>query len=347
MIKFVSRLDLNGSRIDRDAGIIKGVSLIALGDARGHNKAVDQKTLETVRDCAKLYDGGLRVKFNPTTFTHGAGSLAGRIPPATISIKDGKTVGDLHLYKALPSEIKEYLFEIAEETPGNIGLSIEFSGDDETIDDNKFARCSEIYAATIVDLPAANPTGLFAAGADDSNLPKPNKPNSTEELSMDEETIKKLSTGIADGVVAGLKPVITQLFQEMPPAKKDEDKEKQEMQDAGVTDEDDEEAKKKKIADYKASQEKPVSEMSARELSSVISKTNMQFFRTTGNRPAKLSAEPDHSGADPFEARVDKHMEAGCKSRGLAINRARRDAPQEYNEWMAKKNPSVQQMTKK
>ncbi len=328
MIKFVSRLDLNGSRIDREAGIIKGVSLIALGDARGHNKAVDQKTLQTVMDCAKQYDGGLRVKFNPTTFTHGAGSLAGRIPPATISIKDGKTVGDLHLYKALPSEIKEYLYEIAEETPGNIGLSIEFSGDDETI----------------VDLPAANPTGLFAAGSDD--LTTVGKPNTNEDMSMDEETIKKLSTGIAEGVVAGLKPIIKQAFQEMPAAK-DEDKEKQEMADAGVTADDDEETKKKKIAEFKASQEKPVAEMSARELSSVITRSNMQFFTKTGNHPARISAEPDRGGTDTFETRVQKHMDAGCKSRGLAINRARRDAPQEYNEWMAKKNPNVQQMTKK
>lgn len=166
---------------------------------------------------------------------------------------------------------------------------------------------------------------------------------------MDEETIKKLSTGIAEGVVAGLKPIIKQAFQAAAPTKgEDEDDDKQEMQDAGVTDGDDEDTKKKKIAEYRANQDKPVAEMSARELSSVITRSNMQFFRTTGNRPARISAEPDHTGGgDPFETRVTKHMDAGCKSRGLAINRARRDSPKEYNEWMAKKNPSVQQMNQK
>jgi hypothetical protein len=347
MIKFISRLDLHGSRIDREAGIIKGVSLIALGEARGHGKAVDQKTLETVRDCAKQYDGGLRVKFNPTTFTHGAGSLAGRIPSESITIDGGKTVGDLHLYKALPTEIKEYLFEIAEETPGNIGLSIEFSGDDETIDNNKFARCSEIYAATIVDLPAANPTGLFAVGKEEdlTKVKNENKTKTNEELSMDEETIKKLSTAIAEQTVLALKPVLSQRFQgDAPP--KDEDKEKEEMAAAGVADGDDEETKKSKIAAYRESQ-KPVSAMTAGELSDAVTRSNMQFFRQTGNRPAKISAEPDRNEGDPFEKRVRQHMEAGAKSRGLAINRARRDAPQEYNEWMAKKHPNVQQMVKK
>src|SRR5215475_8778489 len=162
MIKFISRLDLQGSRIDRDKGIIKGVSLIALGEARGHNKQVDQRTLETVRDCAKEYGDGLRVKFNPTTFQHGVGSLLGYIPPNTLRIEDSKCVGDLHVYKSFPNDAKDYLYEIAERTPGNIGLSIEFTGDDEVIDGSNFARCDQIFAATVVDLPAANPTGLFA-----------------------------------------------------------------------------------------------------------------------------------------------------------------------------------------
>ena len=66
-----------------------------MGDARGHNKAIDQKTLESVRDCAKEYPNGLRVKFNPNTFQHGAGMLAGYIKSSTIKIEDGKTIGDM------------------------------------------------------------------------------------------------------------------------------------------------------------------------------------------------------------------------------------------------------------
>jgi hypothetical protein len=39
---------------------------------------------------------------------------------------------------------------------------LEFNGVTEEIDGQKFARCDEIFAAAVVDLPAANPTGLFS-----------------------------------------------------------------------------------------------------------------------------------------------------------------------------------------
>lgn len=337
MLKFTSRLTLLGARIDRESGVIKGVSLIALGDARGHGKGVDQKTLETVRDCATHYGEGLRVKFNPNTFTHGAGSLAGFIPPSTLRIKDGKLVGDLHVYDSFPSDAKEYLHEIAERTPGNIGLSIEFTGEDEEVKGEKFARCEEIFAATIVDLPAANPTGLFSA---EDNA------NSEKDTSMTEEQVTKLTTQLTDTLKAGFKE-IRQMFQEAPP-KKDEEKEKEEMAAAGVSDSDDEETKKTKLAAYRASLSTPVAQMSAEQLGTLIAKANMQFFRQTGGTPARPTVETDNEkGLDPFEKRVRQHLTAGAHGRGVAIMRARRDAPNEYNAWRAKQNPNVQRLQQK
>jgi hypothetical protein len=53
--------------------------------------------------------------------------------------------------------------EMAETMPGAFGLSIAFSGAPEGGDDaTRFARCTEIYSCDIVDIPAANPTGLFS-----------------------------------------------------------------------------------------------------------------------------------------------------------------------------------------
>jgi hypothetical protein len=350
MIKFTSRLNLAGSRVDRQRGVIKGVSLIALGQARGHGKGVDQKTLETVRDCAQKYGDGLRVKFNPSTFTHGAGTLAGRIPPNTIRIEDNKTVGDLHLYQHLPQDYKNYLFEIAEETPANIGLSIEFSGDDEVIEENKFARCEEIFAATIVDLPAANPTGLFS---EDSltKLKDEHKSATSEDTDMTDEDITKLATATAKATVEALTPVIQKFAEgngngngkakEHGEDGKDDDAE--EMAAAGVTDGDDAKTKAEKLAAYRNAM-KPVSAMSAAELIKVVKQGDMQFFRETGNRPVKTNAEPTRTDVDPFEKRIKQNMESGASSRGLAIARARRDAPKEYNEWMAKKHPGVQHL---
>ena len=76
--------------------------------------------------------------------------------------------------------------------------------------------------------------------------------------------------------------------------------------------------------------------MTAQELLSVVQHGNMQFFTKTGNRPARVNPEPDPTkNTDPFEARITQHMSAGAKSRGLAITRARKDAPEEYNVWTA------------
>lgn len=339
MIKFVSRLTFSGSRVDRESGVIKGVSLIALGDARGHDKQVDQKTLETVLKCAKQYKDGLRVKFNPSTFTHGAGTLCGRIPVDSMSIKDGKTIGDLHLYKHCPSEVAEFIYELAEETPGNIGLSIEFGGEDEVIDNNKFARCEEIFTAVIVDLPAANPTGLFSSEDNNRNA------NSDKDTSMKPEELTQLTTTITESIKAGFKE-IKQMFAEAPPAK-DENKEKEEMAAAGVSDTDDEETKKTKLAAYRSANAKPVGEMSATELGNVVNRQMMSFFRSTGGKPARPTVEDDKDATDPFEKRITQHLSAGARGRGIAIMRARRDAPKEYNAWRAKQNPTVQNMQRK
>src|SRR5438552_6425084 len=306
MIKFVSRLTLSGARVDREKGVIKGVSLIALGEARGHDKVVDQKTLETVRDCAKQYKDGLRVKFNPTTFTHGAGTLAGYIPAASIHVTDGKTVGDLQLYRNVPQEVREFLFELAEDTPQNIGLSIEFSGEDEEVEGNKFARCSEIFAATIVDLPAANPTGLFSVGEDNRNA------NSEKDTSMKPEELTQLTQGIVAGITAGFKQMFAEGgFPFPPPPKKertDEEKAAEEAKAAGVTEQDDEETKQTKLAAYRNAQSKPVGEMSAAELGALIDQRNMQFFRKTGGQAAKLTVEDERKSTDPFEQRVQTHL---------------------------------------
>lgn len=336
MIKFVSRLSLSGARINREAGVIKGVSLIALGDARGHNKSVDQKTLESVRDCARQYADGLRVKFNPNTFNHGDGTLAGYIPASTIQVTGNKTVGDLHLYNSLNRDMREYLFELAETTPANIGLSIEFSGDDEDIGGQRFARCSEIFAATIVDLPAANPTGLFAT----KETPTPE-----QDTFMTNEQVTQLTTSVTEAVKEGIKQAFAQPGFPFPPPPKKEEPEppappKDQTQTTPVVPTPGEGEE-----DQQPDKKKPVAEMSAAELTALISRANMQFFKQTGGKPAKPTVEREtNTGGDPFENRVAQHMQAGARGRGIAIMRARRDAPQEYNAWRAKQNPQVNKL---
>lgn len=340
MIKFVSLLNLSGTKIDRDKGIIRDVSLISLGEARGHDKRVDQKTLESVRDCAKQYTGGLRVKFNPETFSHGVGSLAGRIPVDTIRVADGKTIGDLHLYKHMPVAAKEYLLEICEETPGNIGLSIEFTGDDEEIDGNKFARCDEIFSAVVVDIPAANPTGMFSVGEFQNLTTSKDKRNPNNETDvMKPEDLKQLVE--SNEFKSALKTTLLEVLPK-PAEKTQEEKDREDAAAAGVTDKDDDKTKQQKLSAFRNGNKK-VSDMTAAEFANVVGQSNMQFFRSTGGKPAKPSEGDGTDGGTvvtKFEARVEEYT-ANCNGRrSVAINRAKQDDPAGYNEWMAAQHPN-------
>ena len=328
LTKFVSRWNLAQSRVNRDTNIISGVSLVSLGDARGHNKEADQTTLEQVRDCAKTYKGGLRVKFNPYTFNHGDGGLAAFIPPDTIRIEGDKVIGDMHVYAAFGG--KDYLYEIAERAPDNFGLSIEFNGDTEQIGDKFFARCDEIFAATVVDLPAANPTGLFAAKDEESltNIRAgiTNAQIKKTETAMTDDDIKKIVTGITEG----LKPVFEtfRMQQGTPPS--DTPPTPEELAAAGVTDEMTPEQKAVAVSEWRKKADNPLTQ-----------KDLLQFFRMTGGKPVKVSGgegvKPDEN---EFTTTVKKYVEAGM-SESKAIGRAAHDNRKGYNQWCSAGRPAL------
>ena len=56
--------------VDPNAGVIKGVSVISVGGAKGHGLMIDQTTLDQVKACSEKYAGGLKVKLN-----HGSGVM--------------------------------------------------------------------------------------------------------------------------------------------------------------------------------------------------------------------------------------------------------------------------------
>jgi viroplasmin and RNaseH domain-containing protein len=310
--KFVSRLDLSESRVDRDSNVIRGVSLVSLGEARGHNKIADKTTLQQVRDCAQKYKNGLRVRFNPTTFNHGDAGLAGYIPSKTIEVKDDKVVGDLHVYSSYPS--KDYLYEIAERAPDNFGLSIEFNGVPEEIGGQNFARCDEIFAATVVDLPAANPTGLFAS-----------KNDKQEATVMTDEQVKTLSNAI----VEGLKPLFA-FRQQSTGSPTDNEKAA-----AGCVEGDSDDVVTNKITAWRAKADQPVTR-----------KDLLELFRFTGGKPAKASGEVSAeektiaNGEGGFESLVTKYRVTGM-SASKAVARAREDDREGYNAWCQKGRPDI------
>ena len=135
--------------------IIEGVSIISVGEAKGHGLFVDDITLQEVKACAKSYAGGVKVNLD-----HGAGikDIVGFCDNFRIIGK--KLVADLNLLET--AEKRAYVLEIASRMPDTFGISIAFSGPVREKDGRSFASCTELYSADLVQTPAANPTGLFS-----------------------------------------------------------------------------------------------------------------------------------------------------------------------------------------
>lgn len=167
-------------RIDEESGVIRGVSLITMGDAKGHGLIVDQKTLDQLK---VSLDGtpnpGIKAKLNHRS---GVEAVFGYIN--NFSIQGNKLKGDLNLLR----NHKDYnqTMEQISTMPGQIGLSVAFQGDKESGGDGKiYARCKRIISVDLVADPAANPDGMFETKVDNNyyNMNEPEvSENKVEEL---------------------------------------------------------------------------------------------------------------------------------------------------------------------
>lgn len=205
--------------IDSAAAVIRGVSVITVGEARGHQLMIDEQTLAEVKAAAETYSGGLKVK---TDHYSGFNEIVGTLKNFTI---DGDQLrADLHLLKN--HEATARILEMAELMPDTFGLSISFTGEHEEKSYGAvFARCAEIYSADLVDAPAANPTGLFSAKVDSGAR------------AMDE---KQIAETIASAIAEALAPVEEKLaaFEAfMAEAAKPEEKMEEKSEDEDLQDE--------------------------------------------------------------------------------------------------------------
>lgn len=155
------------SKVDRETGVISGVSVISVGEAKGHGMFVDATTLEQVKLSAEQHEDGVKVK---TDHWSGFNGIVGVIK--NFQIDGDKLRGDLHLLEN--HEAREKVLEMAEKMPSQFGISISFSGEAEAKEvevegvtrEVKFARCESLEACDLVDSPAANASGLFSADKD-------------------------------------------------------------------------------------------------------------------------------------------------------------------------------------
>jgi len=136
------------------ANKLPSVSILTVGEAKGHDLLIDQTSLEQALDVAQTMK---RIK---VTMGHGAqvDGILGYID--SFVIKGDRLMGDLTLFSTTQAQ---FVQQLAKELPEGFGLSLTFSGVPAEVGGNRYARVSEIYDISVVSTPAANPAGMFSA----------------------------------------------------------------------------------------------------------------------------------------------------------------------------------------
>lgn len=168
--------------VDREAGTLRGVSIITSGQPIGHPFQVDEVMMKQVADGINAKKGGLKVRLQ-----HDLGGMFGwrgdeegitkLIGNATGAAVDGEQVrADIQFGKYAKSsprgDLWAYLFDLAEDEAmrGQVGLSIRFEPDDfEEMKDPDSGmvlppagRVKEMLSVDFTDDPGANPGGMLS-----------------------------------------------------------------------------------------------------------------------------------------------------------------------------------------
>jgi hypothetical protein len=130
-----------------------GVSILEVGEAKGHDLFVDKTSLETALKLMKGARNGIKVKIN-----HGSGLESVVAFARNPRIEGDKLVADLRLLRNSPHY--GLIKEMASEAPDQFGVSLAFVNESETIDGKDYIRPQSIASADLVSSPAAT-NGLF------------------------------------------------------------------------------------------------------------------------------------------------------------------------------------------
>jgi len=296
-----------------------GVSILEVGEAKGHDLFVDKTSLDTALKLMGSAKNGVKVKMN-----HGSGLDAVVGFARNPRIEGDKLVADLRLLRNSPHY--GLIKEMASEAPDQFGVSLAFVNESETIDGKDYIRPQSIASADLVSSPAAT-NGLF------------------EEMVKFMEKLGYVSGGKT------IPAVVKEAVEEAPLDKADktnmDDQYKKDVEDIKIRLEaleaamkPKEEMKKEEMASDKPS-ETPVPEVSVEvepsedkkeEMSEVVKKVLTEF----GIKPIPASPSievPSEKKEEPknFEALVAAHSDYGT-SKLKAMKAVMLSNPKEYTE---------------
>ncbi|MEI8049651.1 MAG: hypothetical protein WCI92_19925, partial [Bacteroidota bacterium] len=115
--------------IDRERGIIQGVTICQVGPAKGHNGFIDKAFLLQIVEDASTKSAGIKARFgHPNMCSQALGTYLGRFK--NYSYSGNLVKADLCLddtAKSTPSgDLYSYILDMAEKNPDMFGASIVF-----------------------------------------------------------------------------------------------------------------------------------------------------------------------------------------------------------------------------
>ncbi len=167
--------------VDEKKEVIEGFAVISIGEALGHGVDIDLTTLEQVIEQGnRTGDVGLKSRFgHPNMSGEALGTLLGRAKDFRLSEDGQRALADLHIsassHSAPGGDLAVYVISLAKEDPKAFGASIVFDmerqerleedGTRKKDEDGKelrpVARVKQLFAADVVDEPAANENGFL------------------------------------------------------------------------------------------------------------------------------------------------------------------------------------------
>lgn len=148
-------------RVDAEKGIVFGVSVITVGEAKGHGLFIDETSLSQILSLAKARPDGVKVKAD-----HNSG-VFGSVGKLVNFRKDGDKIrADLELLKS--DENYDKMIEMATKLSHDFGLSVSTSAKSEKVGGKKMVRFTALESVDLVSTPAAN-DGLFSAKQQNNN----------------------------------------------------------------------------------------------------------------------------------------------------------------------------------
>jgi hypothetical protein len=161
------------ANIDRELGIIHGVTIAQIGPAKGHGGFIDRTFLLQIVDNAASKTAGIKARFgHPNMCSQALGTYLGRFK--NYSYLSDKVKADLYLDDTARStpggDLFTYILDMTEKNPDMFGASIVFEIADsvfikEDMDgkevEKEYFRLKDLRATDIVDEPAAT-DGLFS-----------------------------------------------------------------------------------------------------------------------------------------------------------------------------------------